>query len=66
LCAEVLAEKSSSGTMLTVDLVKAAMNEKLGEKKEHLLTESEFNQVLKAAEADGHVQRRGRQLEVRA
>jgi len=62
---EVLAEKSGSGTMLTVDLVRAAMNEKLGEKREQLLGETEFNNVLKAAEGDGHVQRRGKQLEVR-
>merc|ERR1719329_951907 len=66
LMQEVLAEKSGSGTMLTVDLVRAAMNEKLGEKREQLLGEAEFNQVLKAAEGDGHVQRRGKQLEVRA
>jgi len=65
LMQEVLAEKSGSGTMLTVDLVRAAMNEKLGEKREQLLGEAEFNQVLKAAEGDGHVQRRGKQLEVR-
>merc|ERR1719329_732685 len=65
LLQEVLAEKSGSGTMLTVDLVRAAMNEKLGEKREQLLGEAEFNQVLKAAEGDGHVQRRGKQLEVR-
>lgn len=63
---EVLAEKAGSGTMLTVDLVRAAMNEKLGEKKEQLLGEAEFSQVLRAAEADGHVQRRGKQLEVRS
>jgi len=63
---EVLAEKAGSGTMLTVDLVRAAMNEKLGEKKEQLLGEAEFNQTLKAAEGDGHVQRRGKQLEVRS
>jgi DNA replication licensing factor MCM4 len=65
LMQEVFAEKSSSGTMLTVDLVRAAMNEKLGEKKEMLLGEAEFNQVLRSAEGDGHVVRRGRQLEIR-
>merc|ERR1719160_1446874 len=65
LLQEVLAEKSASGTMLTVDLVRAAMNEKLGEKKEGLLGESEFNQALRAAENDGLVKRQGRQLEVR-
>jgi len=65
LLQEVLAEKSASGTMLTVDLVRAAMNEKLGEKKEQLVNEAEFNQALRTAENDGHVHRRGRQLEVR-
>jgi DNA replication licensing factor MCM4 len=65
LLQEVLAEKSASGTMLTVDLVRAGMNEKLAEKKEQLVHDSEFNQALKTAEGDGHVQRRGRQLEVR-
>jgi len=66
LLQEVLAEKSSSGTMLTIDLVKGAMNEKLGEKKEQLVGEAEFNQALRNAESDGHCVRRGRQLEVRA
>jgi len=66
LIVEVLAEKSASGTMLTIDLVRAAMNEKLGEKKEQLIGEAEFNQALRAAENDGHVRRSGRQLEVRA
>jgi len=65
LLQEVLAEKSASGTMLTVDLVRAGMNEKLGEKKEGLLGETEFNQALRSAENDGLVLRRGRQLEVR-
>merc|ERR1719161_415031 len=65
LIQEVLAERSAAGTMLTLDLVRAAMNEKLGEKKEGLLGESEFNQALRAAENDGLVKRQGRQLEVR-
>lgn len=66
LLQEVLAEKAASGAMLTIDLVKASMNEKMGEKKEQLLSETEFNQVLRTAEAEGHMVRRGRQLEVRA
>jgi len=66
LLQEVMAEKSASGTMLTIDSVKAGMNEKLGEKKEQLLGETEFNQALRTAEGDGHCVRRGRQLEVRA
>jgi DNA replication licensing factor MCM4 len=65
LLQEVVAEKAASGTVLTVDLVKAAMNEKLAEKREQLLGEAEFNQALRVVEGDGYVVRRGRQLEVR-
>merc|ERR1712178_519338 len=46
LMQEVLAEKAASGSMLTVDLVRVAMNEKLGEKKDHLLSETDFNTAL--------------------
>jgi DNA replication licensing factor MCM4 len=66
LLQEVLAEKSATGGMLTIDLVKAAMNEKLGEKKEQLLGEAEFGQALRAAEGDGLIVRRGKQLEARS
>jgi len=66
LLQEVLAEKAASGSTLTIDVLKAGMNEKLGEKKEQLLGESEFNQTLRTAESDGHCVRRGKQLEVRA
>merc|ERR1740121_1800203 len=64
LLQEVLAERTKSDAMLTVDLVKSAMNEKLGEKKEQLLGEVEFNQVLRTAESDGLVVRRGKQQKV--
>merc|ERR1719201_1786565 len=66
LLQEVLHEKSAAGGMLTVDIVKASMNEKLGEKKEQLLGEAEFNQVLRTVEGDGLVVRRGKTLEVRS
>jgi DNA replication licensing factor MCM4 len=66
LLQEVLAEMSAAGGMLTIDLVKAAMNEKLGEKKEQLLGEAEFGQALRAAEGDGLIVRRGKQLEARS
>jgi DNA replication licensing factor MCM4 len=66
LIQEVLAERSAAGGMLTLDVVKAAMNEKLGERKEQLVGESEFNQVLRTVEGDGLVVRRGKTLEVRS
>lgn len=66
LLQEVLAEKSGTGGMLTLDLVRAAMNEKLGEKREQLLTETEFNQVLRTVEGDGLIVRRGKQVEIRS
>merc|ERR1712032_1459192 len=65
LLQEVLAERTRSDAMLTVDLVKSVMNEKLGEKKEQLLGDAEFNNAMRAAESDGLVVRRGKQLEVR-
>jgi len=65
LLQEVLAEKSSGGSMLTLDVVRAAMNEKLGEKREKLLADGEFDQVLRTVEGDGIIVRRGKQLEIR-
>jgi len=65
LLEEILAERAKSDDMLTVDLVKQAANEKLGEKKEHLMSDFEFNNAMKAIEQDGRFVRRGRQIEVR-
>jgi DNA replication licensing factor MCM4 len=65
LLEEVLAEKAKSDEMLTVDQVRAAANEKLGEKKEQIMNEFEFNNAMKAIESDGRFVRRGRQIEVR-
>lgn len=65
LLEEVLVTKASSDDMLTVDLIRSVMNEKLGEKKEQLLTDFEFNSAMKAVEADGRFVRRGRQIEAR-
>jgi len=65
LVQEVLEEKAKADDMLTVDLVRSAMNEKLGQKQEHLVTEFEFNNAMKAVESDGRFVRRGRQIEVR-
>jgi len=65
LLQEVLAEKSGSGEMLTVDTVRATMNERLGSAKEQLINEAEFRQALTTAESDGVLVRRGKQLEAR-
>jgi len=65
LLQEVLVSKASSDDMLTVDLVRSVMNEKLGEKKEQLLTDFEFNNAMRTVEQDGRFVRRGRQIEAR-
>merc|ERR1711865_615851 len=65
LLEEVLVLKAQSDDMLTVDLVRSVMNEKLGEKKEQLMTDFEFNSAMKVVEQDGRFVRRGRQIEVR-
>lgn len=65
LLEEVLAEKAKSDQMLTVDLVRQVMNEKMGDRKEHLPSEFEFNNAMRAVEQDGRFVRRGRQIEVR-
>jgi len=62
--AEVLADKSAGDAVLTTDLLKGAINEVLGNRKEVLLTDVEFNAALRNAEQDLII-RRGRQLEVR-
>merc|ERR1712216_599686 len=64
LLEEVLAEKGRDG-MMTLDAVKSAMNEKLGERRENLVTEAEFNQGLRAAEQDGRIRRQGKTVELR-
>merc|ERR1712166_509698 len=65
LLEEVLAEKAKSDQMLTVDLVRSVANEKLAEKKEHLMSDFEFNIAMKTIEQDGRFVRRGRAIEVR-
>jgi len=66
LLQEVLADKAKGDTMLTVDSVRAVMNEKLGERKDLLMSDFEFNSAMKTVEQDGSFLRRGRQIEVRA
>lgn len=65
LLEEVLVSKASTDDMLTVDLVRSVMNERLGEKKEQLMSDFEFNNAMRTVEQDGRFLRRGRQIEVR-
>lgn len=65
LLQEILAEKGQGGTMLTVDSVKSVMNERLGERKEQLANDAEFNSALRVAEDQGLIRRQGKQIEVR-
>jgi len=55
----------SKGDMLTTDQIKAAMNEKLGNRNEELMREFEFNKAMETALQDGFIVRRGKQVEVR-
>merc|ERR1719329_2120526 len=50
LAQEVLEERAKSDDMLTVELVRSVMNEKLAEKKEQLLTDFEFNNAMRTVE----------------
>jgi len=65
LLQEILAEKGSSGGMQTMDTIRSAVNERLGERKEQLTNEAEFNQALRVAEDQGLIRRQGKQVEVR-
>jgi len=51
--------------VITIDQVKAAMNEKLGQKNEQLISDNEFFKALETAQQDGSIVRRGKQIEVR-
>merc|ERR1740117_1945387 len=53
------------GDMLTTDQIKAAMNEKLGNRNEELMREHEFNKAMETAQQDGMIVQRGRQVEVK-
>lgn len=63
LLAEVGADLSKGDAMLTADQVKAAMNERLGQKNEQLMSDPEFNRALEAAAQDGSIKRTGRQVQ---
>jgi len=63
LLQEIVAEKSAAGEVMTMDAIKAVMNEKMGERKEQLISDSEFTQALKAAEQAGTLRRQGKTIE---
>jgi len=51
--------------IITIDQVRAAMNEKLGSKNEQLISDGEFNKALENAAQEGTIVRRGKQIELR-
>jgi len=61
---EVLAERATDGS-LSVDTLKAVINEKLAERKEQLASEAEFNAALRSAEQAGLLRKQGKSVEVR-
>merc|ERR1711953_1145537 len=65
---EILVEKNASAGEggVSLDEIKAEMNQRLGSKKENLLSESEFNQAVRRLEDEGRLRRRGTRVEVRA
>ncbi|CAE8582803.1 unnamed protein product, partial [Polarella glacialis] len=63
LLQEIVAERKASGEVLTVDGVKAVVNERLGDKKEQLVTDFEFNSALRSAEQQGVLRRQGKMIE---
>lgn len=65
LLQEILAEKGAGGGMQTTDTIKSTMNERLGERKEQLANDAEFNQAVRVAEEQGLIRRQGKQIEVR-
>lgn len=64
LISEIVAEKDKE-SMITVNQVMSDVNERLAERKEKLTTETEFYQALRAADSDGLIVWRGKQIEVR-
>jgi len=62
---ELLSDALSKESAMSVDALKLQLNEKLGEKKEQLASEAEFNIALKTAEQAGLCRRNGRQIEAR-
>ncbi|CAE7665640.1 MCM4 [Symbiodinium sp. CCMP2592] len=61
LVQEVVHERTTAGDQtMTYDNVKASVNEKLGERKEQLMNESEYSEALRAAEHGGLLRRQGK------
>lgn len=63
LVQDIVAEKSAAGEVMTTDGIKALVNERLGERKEQLVSDSEFAQVLRSAEQSGTLRRQGKTIE---
>jgi len=63
LLTEVGTDLSKGDAMLTIDQVKAAMNEKLGSKNEKLMSDAEFDRALESASHDGTIKRTGKQVQ---
>lgn len=63
LLTEIGAELSKGDAMLTIDQVKAAMNETLGKKTEQLMSDAEFNRALESAVQDGTIKCTGKQVQ---
>merc|ERR1712151_745177 len=61
---DVLAERSGRSDM-SLDIIKAALNEKLAEKKDQLASEQEFTIALRVAEEAGQIRRSGKAIEIR-
>merc|ERR1712012_149575 len=59
LLQELLVEGLSREGGMTVDSLKLKVNERLGEKKEQLASEAEFNIALRTAEEGGICRRKG-------
>jgi DNA replication licensing factor MCM4 len=63
LLTEVGAELSRGDAILTENQVKAAMNEKLGQRSEQLMSDAEFIRALETAAQDGSIKRIGKQVQ---
>jgi len=64
LMEEALAEKGGDGG-LTADQLTMEINERLGSKKENLMSAAEFAAALRRMEEEGKIRRRGNKIELR-
>jgi len=65
LLQEICSDLQKPDAIITVDQIRAAMNEKLGSKNEQLISDAEFNKSLETAAQEGTIVRRGKQVELR-